>query len=115
MPKQPLRLGRKGRGTAFDVQQRQLNQPQDRGERGAQFMAHHAQKFLFAPLSGFLLSGVERHPQRETPLLIQQRCHCQDWHTTAVFAQELPLEGRQGSCREKGRHELPQCLVGFWG
>ncbi len=78
-------------------------------------MAHHAQKLLLAPLSRFAIGNVEDHPQPETALLIKQRCRHQDLHATAVLAQGFPLQGRQGSCRESGRHDLLQCLVSIWG
>src|SRR5258708_2850874 len=77
-------------------------------------MAHHAQKLLLAPISRFAIGNVEDHPQPATALLIKQRCRHQDLHATAVLAQGFPLQVRQGSCRESGRHDLLQCLVSIW-
>src|SRR5258708_29702954 len=78
-------------------------------------MAHHAQNLLLAPLSCFAIGNVEDHPQRETARLIKQRSRRYDAHETAVLPQVFPLQGRQGSCREKGRHDLPHCLMRIWG
>ncbi len=77
-------------------------------------MADHAQKLLLASLCCFLLGNVQDHRQDETALLIKQRCCHQRGHATAVLAEIPPLVRRRGSCREHGRHGLPQCLVILW-